>query len=95
MDLKRALKLTINDEYDFKRNRIVSKLTPNNTLAFGEPMWEPRARLYKSGITKMKEKEWKSILAAATNEDVSGKGCRGAPVATEEKAELSWDSDSD
>ncbi len=99
------MKLTIDDDYDFEANKVIPKPDPNHPtrgstslLAFGEPTWEPRARLYlEKGILKMKEKDWKNIMkvVAETTTILKKKGHHGGACLTEEDAELSWESESD
>ena len=97
------MSLVIANDFDFQSNKVIPRVDPTNPtkvttsmLAFGEPIWEPRARLYlEKGIVKMKDKDWKSIMKAIA--DIAGTSLKKrsyAPV-TEEEAELSWESESE
>jgi len=68
-----------------------------SVLAFGESIWEPRARFHlEKGIAKMKEKDWKRIMTAvANNASTNSLKKKGRMPVTEEEAELVWDSESD
>jgi lipopolysaccharide biosynthesis glycosyltransferase len=111
MQVKRALTLTINSNYDFELNKLIlkpdhshpSRKPTTAMFAFSETVWEPRTMLYlEKSISKLKEKDWKKILEAASeysNIPKSQKSVallkgKGREVITKEEMELAWDSDS-
>jgi hypothetical protein len=106
------LELTINSNYNFDTSKLIPKPDPSHPthklttsmFAFSETIWEPRAEFYlEKSISKLKEKEWGSIMDAAAEYSTifkvkpfpsKGKG-KSRVQATEEEIELEYDSDSD
>ena len=94
------MKLAIDDDYNFEVGKVIPKPDPNHrtrvsttTLAFSEPIWEPRARWYlEKGILKMKEKDWKNIMKVFAHNPTAKKKGR-APLKDED--ELSWESEAE
>ena len=73
-------------------------------FAFSEAAWEPRTMVYlEKSVSKLKEKDWKKILAAASQyssitkqKSVAQSKGKGRAVATKDEMELAWSSsDSD
>lgn len=65
-------------------------------FAFSEALWAPRASFHlEKGILKMKEKDWKQIMKAVTENPVANSVLKkkGRAFATEEEMELAWDSE--
>ena len=111
MQVKRALTLIVDAHYDFKLKKLISKPDPSHPskkattamFAFSEAAWEPRTMVYlEKGVSKLKEKDWKKILEAASEysnviKQKSAALSKGKEreVATKDEMELAWDSDSD
>jgi hypothetical protein len=107
------LELTINNHYDFDANKLIPKPDPSHPkrklttsmFAFSETTWEPRVQFYlEKSISKLKEKEWESIMIAAAEYSTvikaksssKGKGKATSRIqATEEELELAYDSNSE
>ena len=97
------MSLVIANNFDFESNKVAPRIDPNNPtrvttsmLTFSEPIWEPRARLYATGISKMKEKDWNNIMKAiANNTTTTNLKKKGRAPVTEEEAELSWESETE
>ena len=102
--------LTIENDYDFVKNKLVPKPDPGHPMkkpttsmfAFSETVWEPRAEFYlEKGVSKLKDKDWENILKAAANfsnvikAPATSKGKERVPAMAEEELELAWDSESD
>ncbi len=112
MQVERALTLIVDYNYDFELRKLILKPDPSHPsrkpttalFAFSETTWEPRTMVYlEKSISKLKEKDWKMILEAAseysniskTQKSVVLLKEKGRAVTTKEEMELVWDSDSD
>jgi len=110
--VERAIELALHNDYDFETNKLIPKPDPNHPMqkpttsmfSFSKAIWEPRAEFYlNKGISKLKDKEWESIMNAAAEysniimeKQCPSKGKQKARVqATEEERELEYDSDSE
>lgn len=72
-------------------------------FAFSKAAWEPRTIVYlEKGVSKLKEKNWKKILEAASEyanvikqkSPALSKG-KEREIATKDEMEFAWNSDSD
>jgi hypothetical protein len=69
------LELTVNQDYDYERNKLIPKPDPTHPtqkpttsmFAFSEATWEPRVEFYlEKSVSKLKDKEWEAIMDAAS-----------------------------
>jgi hypothetical protein len=104
------LQLTINDDYNFATNKLITKSDPRDPkrkptkamFTFSETIWEPRIAFYlEKGVMNLKPKDWERIMAAAAQYSGAlkplsskSKGKQCMPV-MEEELQLQWESDSD
>ena len=67
------MELTINNDYDYKSNKLIPKLNPNHSsqklttsiFAFSKAIWEPRVEFYQEkSVLKLKDKDWEAIMNA-------------------------------
>jgi len=109
--VERALKITIEDKYDFDTHKVIPQPDPSHParklttsmFAFSETLWLPKIQSHlEKSMPKLKEKDWKKIMKevgqftnAVTLKAGKSSGKGRAMPEDDDELELSWESDSD